>query len=77
MINNPNSLTTIMAAILLSSTTLAIFFVVGIPENVNIAYAGDDSGRSIIDLSSAQVFQGTRNNGYGCDKLDADAIWCV
>jgi hypothetical protein len=65
-----------MAAILLSSTTLAIFFV-ETSDNVNIAYTGDDSGRSIIDLSSAQVFQFTQNNGYGCDKLDADAIWCV
>ena len=63
-----------MAAILLSSTTLAILFV-GIPENVNIAYAGDDLGTSTIDQTSAQVFQATQNNG--CDKLDGDATWCV
>ena len=63
-----------MAAILLLSTTLAILFV-GVPENVNIAYAGDDSGTSTIDQTSAQVFQATQNNG--CDKLDGDATWCV
>lgn len=40
--SNPNSTTRIMTAILLASTTIAILFV-GIPENMNIAYAGDDS----------------------------------
>jgi hypothetical protein len=61
-----------MTAILLASTIMAILFV-GIPDNMNIAYAGDDSGRSIIDSTSLQGFIDT----LGCDKADGDAIWCV
>jgi hypothetical protein len=51
-----------MTAILLASTIMAILFV-GIPDNMYIAYAGDDSGRSIIDISSVQGFNATLNNG--------------
>ena len=65
-----------MTAILLASTIMAIFFV-GIPDNMNIVYAGDDSGRSIIDVSSTQGFNDIQNKEYGCDKADGDAIWCV
>jgi hypothetical protein len=61
-----------MTAILLASTTMAIFFV-GILDNMNIAYAGgDDSGRSIIDVSSAQGFKEIQNCG-----TEGIAIWCV
>ena len=54
--SNPNSITRIMTAILLASTTMAILFV-GILDNMNIVYAEDDSGTSIIDVSSAQGFK--------------------
>ena len=74
--SNPNSLIRIMTAIILTFTTMAIFFV-GIADNMNIAYAEDDSGRSIIDVSSAQGFNDIQNKEYGCDKADGDAIWCV
>jgi len=61
-----------MTAILLASTTMAIFFV-GILDNMNIAYTGgDDSGRSIIDVSSAQGFKEIQNCG-----TEGIAIWCV
>ena len=60
-----------MTSILLASTTIAILFV-GIPDNMNIAYAGDDSGRSIIDVNSAQVFKEIQNCG-----TKGIAIWCV
>ena len=69
--SSPNSNTRIMTAILLSSTIMAIFFV-GIPDNMNIAYAEDDSGRSIIDVSSAQGIKETQNCG-----TKGIAIWCV
>jgi hypothetical protein len=49
-----------MTAILLASTTMTIVYV-GIPGNMKIAYAGDDSGRSLIDISSIQGFKGTQN----------------
>ena len=39
--SNPNSITRILTAILLASTTMAILFV-GIPGNMNIVYAEDD-----------------------------------
>ena len=68
---NPNSITRIMTAILLASTTMAILFV-GIPSNMNIAYAGDDSETSIIDVSSAQGFKEIQNCG-----TKGIAIWCV
>ncbi len=85
--SNPNSITRIMIAILLASTTMAILFV-GIPGNMNIAYAEDDvsykgnthqpysltaSGTSIIDLTS-QGFKATQGCG---DEADGDATWCV
>jgi hypothetical protein len=73
----PNSITRIITAILIASTTMAILFV-GISHNMNIAYALlDDSGTSIIDLTSLQGFNATQNNGDGCDNLDGDAVWCV
>ena len=71
--SNPNSITRIMTAILLASTIMAIFFV-GIPDNMNIAYAGNDSGRSIIDVISAQGFKEIQNCGTEADGI---AIWCV
>lgn len=72
--SSPNSITRIMtAAILLASTTIAIFFV-GIPDNMNIVYAEDDSGRSIIDVNSAQGFKEIQNCGTAADGI---AIWCV
>ena len=74
--SNPNSITRIMTAILLTSTTIAILFG-GISDNMNIAYTVDDSGRSIINVSYAQGFNASLNNGYGCDKADGDATWCV
>ena len=69
--SNPNSITIIMTAILLASTTMAILFV-GIPSNMNIAYAGDDSGTSIIDVSYDQGFKEIQNCG-----TEGIAIWCV
>ena len=61
-----------MAAIVLASTIMAILFV-GIPNNMNIAYAaGDESGTSIIDISSAQVFKEIQNCG-----TEGIAVWCV
>ena len=52
--SSSNSITRIMTAILLASTTMTIVYV-GIPGNMKIAYAGDDSGRSLIEISSVQV----------------------
>ena len=70
--SNPNSITRIMTSILLASTTMVILFV-GIPDNMNIVYAGgDESGTSIIDLSSAQVFKEIQNCG-----TEGIAVWCV
>ena len=69
--SSPNSLIRIMTAIILTSTTMAIFFV-GIPDNMNTAYAGDDSERSIIDVSSTQGFKEIQNCG-----TKGIAIWCV
>jgi len=74
--SSSNSITSIMTAILLASTTMTIVYV-GIPGNMKIAYAGDDSGRSLIDISSIQGFKATKNYEYGCDELDGDAVWCV
>ena len=71
--SNPNSITRIMIAILLASTTIAILFV-GIQDNMNIVYAVDDSGTSIIDLTSSQGFKETQGCG---DETDGDAVWCV
>jgi ABC-type cobalt transport system substrate-binding protein len=71
-LSNPNSITRIITAILLASTIIVILFV-GIQDNMNIAYAGgDDSGTSIIDVSSAQVFKEIQNCG-----TKGIAIWCV
>ena len=70
--SNPNSITRIMTAIILTSMTMAIFFV-GILDNMNIAYAGgEDSGRSIIDVSSVQGFKEIQNCG-----TEGIAVWCV
>jgi hypothetical protein len=70
--SNPNSITRIMTAILLASTIMTILFV-GIPDNMNIAYSGgDDSGRSIIDVSSVQGFKEIQNCGP-----EGIAVWCV
>jgi hypothetical protein len=68
--SSPNSIIRIMTAILLASTIMAILFV-GIPDNMNIAYAGDDSGTSIIDISSAQGFKETQGCG---DETDGDTV---
>ena len=82
MNNKPNIITTttptkiaskMAGIIIVVSMTLAILFV-GIPDNMNIAYAGDDSGRSIIDVSSAQGFKEIQNCGTSADGI---AIWCV
>ncbi|HEU5461415.1 MAG TPA: hypothetical protein VFU79_04000 [Nitrososphaeraceae archaeon] len=82
MNNKPNNITkrttkftSKMAGILIVvSTTLVILFV-GIPCNMNIAYAaGDDPGTSIIDVSSAQGFKEIQNCGTSADGI---AIWCV
>jgi hypothetical protein len=65
-----------LTGILLASTTMAIVFV-GIPNNMNIATAEDDSERTIIE-SSGQSFNVTGQNlGCGDKGLDADAVWCV
>ena len=74
--SSSNSITIIMTAILLASTTMTIVYV-GIPGIMKIAYPGDDSGRSLLDISSVQGFKATQNYGYGCDELDGDAVWCV
>ena len=60
-----------MTAILITSTTMAIFFV-GILDNMNIVYAEDDSGRSIIDVSSVQGFKEIQDCG-----TEGIAVWCV
>jgi hypothetical protein len=60
-----------MTAILIASTTMAIFFV-GILDNMNIVYAEDDSGRSIIDVSSVQGFKEIQDCG-----TEGIAVWCV
>jgi hypothetical protein len=69
--SNPNSITRIMAAIVLASTIMAILFI-GISDNMNIVYTVDDSGTSIINISSAQVFKEIQNCG-----TEGIAIWCV
>ena len=74
--SSSNSITRIMTAILLASTTMTIVYV-GIPGIMKITYPGDDSERSLIDISSVQGFKATQNYGYGCDELDGDTFWCV
>lgn len=74
--SSSNSITRIMTAILLASTTMTIVYV-GIPGNKKITYAGDESGRSLIGICYVQGFKATQNYGYGCDELDGDAVWCV
>jgi hypothetical protein len=87
-----NSTISILTAIILASTTLAILFV-GIPENIDIAYAGDYSHDSRHNSNAHQLYSLTASGistidlnsaqffqatqNNGCDKLDGDATWCV